>query len=78
MAQETEKILGDLIAEGIVVTKYQHALPLTKCNTIEAGHPVPDQKSVEGGEAVMHLFSKTQNRRHYYIAGERWCFGFII
>lgn len=60
MAQETEKILGDLIAEGIVVTKYQHALPLTKCNTIEAGHPVPDQKSVEGGEAVMHLFSKTK------------------
>lgn len=60
MAQETEKTLGDKISEGIVVTKYQHALPLQICKTIEAAHPVPDEKSVEGGKAILELFSKTQ------------------
>lgn len=59
MAQETEKILGNKITEGIVVTKYHHALPLQICKTIEAAHPVPDKNSVEGGKAVLDLFSKT-------------------
>ncbi|MGN6492168.1 MAG: glycerate kinase type-2 family protein [Agriterribacter sp.] len=60
MAQETEKILRNKISEGIVVTKYQHALPLQICKTIEAAHPVPDERSVEGGKAILELFSKTQ------------------
>ncbi|MBX2925485.1 MAG: DUF4147 domain-containing protein [Chitinophagaceae bacterium] len=59
MAQETEKILGNLVTAGIVVTKYQHALPLAICKTIEAGHPIPDEKSVEGGKAVIQLFTET-------------------
>lgn len=58
MALETEKILGDLITEGLVVTKYKHALPLKKCRTIEAGHPVPDNNSITGGNELLSLFKK--------------------
>jgi len=45
MALEAEKILGTHIAAGLVVTKYEHSLPLRYCQTIEAGHPVPDENS---------------------------------
>jgi len=52
MAMETEKILGDRIINGLVVTKYHHSLPLQYCKTIEAGHPVPDDNSVAAAIAV--------------------------
>lgn len=58
MAFETEKIFGDYINSGIVVTKYQHSLPLQICRTIEAGHPVPDDNSIEAGKAVIDIFKK--------------------
>lgn len=59
MAVETEKLIGDYINIGIVVTKYQHTLPLQICKTIEAGHPVPDENSISAGKAVMDMFKKT-------------------
>jgi glycerate 2-kinase len=46
--------LGDAIADGIAVTKYDHALPLQKIKIFEAGHPVPDEKSIEAGAAILH------------------------
>lgn len=61
MAHETEKIIGDYINEGIVVTKYQHAIPLRICRTIEAGHPIPDENSIEAGKAVIDIFRKASN-----------------
>ncbi|MBX3240322.1 MAG: DUF4147 domain-containing protein [Chitinophagaceae bacterium] len=59
MAQETEKILGGRITEGLAVTKYAHSLPLQYCRTIEAAHPVPDSNSVAAGKAVVELLKKT-------------------
>src|SRR5687767_5157440 len=49
MARETEVILGSRIDEGLIVTKYEHGFRLTKIQCIEAGHPVPDDKSVHAG-----------------------------
>lgn len=60
MALETEKILGNRICEGAVVTKYHHALPLRYCRTIEAGHPVPDNSSISGGREITALFEKAR------------------
>ncbi|MFT3948340.1 MAG: DUF4147 domain-containing protein [Agriterribacter sp.] len=60
MALETEKIAGEHITEGLVVTKYEHALPLKKCKTIEAGHPVPDNNSITGGNELLSLFKKAR------------------
>lgn len=57
MAFEAEKILGDLISESIVITKYGHSLPI-KGKTIEAGHPVPDEQSISAGKEVLELLQK--------------------
>lgn len=58
MALETEKILKDLVTEGLVITKYNHTLALSSYHTIEAGHPIPDQNSLRGGEHLLALFKK--------------------
>ncbi len=58
MAQTIEGTLGDLIYDGIVVTKYNHTLPLQYLKTIEAGHPIPDENSIEAGKAVLKLLQQ--------------------
>lgn len=62
MAQQAEKILGDIITSGIVVTKHEHSVPLQIISCIEAGHPVPDENSVQAGEAITALLKEaTEN-----------------
>jgi hydroxypyruvate reductase len=46
MAQVVEAILGDRITDGLVVTKYDHGLPLRRIRQVEAGHPIPDAAGV--------------------------------
>lgn len=58
MALETEKIIGEWIEKGTIVTKYHHALPLKKIRCIEAGHPVPDENSVQAAEEIMKIVRK--------------------
>jgi hydroxypyruvate reductase len=55
MAFEIEKILDNLISDGVIATKHGHALPLRKIECIEAGHPVPDQQSVYAGERTLQI-----------------------
>jgi hydroxypyruvate reductase len=43
--------------EGLVVTRYQHGLPTSKIEVIEAGHPVPD---AAGREAAKRILSMVQ------------------
>ncbi len=59
MALETEKILGNRIKSGLVITKYAHALPLQYCTILEAAHPVPDENSVRAAKAVTGLLQNT-------------------
>lgn len=48
---------SDAPLEGLVITRYGHALPTKKIRVIEAGHPVPD----EGGErAAQEILARTQ------------------
>lgn len=61
MALAAENILGDLIHKGIVVTKYGHALPLSYCSVIEAGHPIPDASGVEGANRILKMVSTAQS-----------------
>lgn len=60
MAQETEKILSTRIKSGLVITKYEHTIPLHTFTTIEAGHPVPDENSIKGGNALLNFFKQTR------------------
>ncbi|MDF3078406.1 MAG: hypothetical protein K0S09_2295 [Sphingobacteriaceae bacterium] len=55
MAQTLEKIVGDRISGGIVVTKYDHGLPLNRIRLIEAAHPIPDGNSVLASEEILKL-----------------------
>ncbi len=53
MAAALEERLGDRIVRGLAVTKDGHALPLRRFTTIEAAHPVPDQRCERAaGEAL--------------------------
>ena len=53
MAQACEAVLGERIAGGIIATKHGHGLPLQRIRTIEAGHPVPDEQSIQAGRAIL-------------------------
>ncbi len=52
MGLSLERILGRRLAGGLLVTKYGHGLPLKKLELIEAGHPLPDARSLEAGERI--------------------------
>ena len=39
--------------EGVVVTRYGHAVPTQRIRVIEASHPVPDENSERGAAAVL-------------------------
>nr|WP_281261527.1 glycerate kinase [Chitinophaga niastensis] len=61
MAQELENILGKHFPlQGMVVTKYGHALPLQQLTLIEAGHPVPDQNSVAASVKLLEIAAQVQ------------------
>jgi glycerate 2-kinase len=59
MAQAIERIFGDRITKGIITTKYGHILPLEKTEWIECGHPLPDQKGLEGARKVQALLKES-------------------
>ncbi len=55
MAVQAEQLLTEAITAGICVTKYQHSLPLKKLKLLEAGHPIPDEKSIQAGAKILLL-----------------------
>lgn len=56
MAKAAQDCLGDRIDAGVVVTKYGHVLgPIPGVTCYEAGHPVPDENSFKGTQAVLDL-----------------------
>ena len=55
MAQVVEEILGTRITGGLVVTKYEHALPLQRIRQVEAGHPIPDEAGVGAVREMLEL-----------------------
>lgn len=55
MASAVENLLGAYIAEGLVVVKYDHGLPLSCIALAEAGHPVPDSAGIEATQRLLAL-----------------------
>ena len=55
MAQVVEEMLGARITGGLVVTKYEHALPLQRIRQVEAGHPIPDEAGVGAVREMLEL-----------------------
>jgi len=58
MAKAAKDCLGDRIESGVVVTKYGHVPgEIPGCACYEGGHPVPDENSFRGTQAVLNLAS---------------------
>ena len=55
MARSVEMLLGERIAQGLVITKYGHGVPLKRCRLMEAGHPLPDENGVKAADALLDL-----------------------
>lgn len=53
MAKAIEDILGDYLAEGLIVVKYGYGMPLSKTTIIEAGHPIPDKSGLKATQKII-------------------------
>ena len=55
MASAMESILEGELSKGFVITKYGHGRKLRKIQVMEAGHPVPDENSLEGARILSQM-----------------------
>ncbi len=55
MARAAERVLGRRIARGLLNVKYGHTAPLRRIELNECGHPVPDQRGVEGARRIAEI-----------------------
>ena len=62
MAKATEEVLGDRISRGAINTKYDHGLPLRRIETVECGHPIPDEAGVRGAAEILDLVGGADER----------------
>ena len=52
MAQVVEQHLTGVL-EGLIVTRYGHAVPCQQIEIVEAGHPVPDNNGMEASSRML-------------------------
>ncbi len=65
MALAVEDMLGDLLTEGLIITKYGHSdpsRPLKQIRVIEAAHPVPDENGVRGAAEIIRLLQGAEEK----------------
>ncbi len=55
MAQVVEQQYKGKIDAGLVVTRYQHGLPLKQIEVVEAGHPMPDAAGQDAARRILAL-----------------------
>lgn len=55
MARAFEEILGARIESGLVCVKYGHTETLSRVESVEAGHPVPDAEGVRAARRMAEL-----------------------
>ena len=55
MAAALEDLLGDHLTGGIITVKYEHTAKLSKIETVEAGHPVPDANGELGSQKILDV-----------------------
>ena len=55
MARAVEDAWPDQALEGVVVTRYGHAVPCKRIEVVEAGHPMPDEAGREAARRIREL-----------------------
>lgn len=58
IAKAIEERIGDYIAEGFVLVKDGDTRRLDKIQIAESGHPLPDQRGIDGGKRIMEILNK--------------------
>ena len=62
MAEAALPLLDDKLADGLIITKCASRGTLGRLAVIEAGHPLPDARSLEAGRRVQELLSRLTRR----------------
>ena len=62
MARAVEDTLGERVRQGIINVKYGFGGELLRTELIEAGHPLPDQKGVDGARKILDLLQSAGER----------------
>jgi glycerate 2-kinase len=62
MARAVEDVLGERTSKGVINVKYGFAEELLRTEVVEAGHPLPDQKGVEGAGKILDLLRSAGER----------------
>lgn len=62
MALALEELLGDKISAGLISVKYGHTEELRYIETIEAGHPVPDENGLKAAKAISELAAQANQK----------------
>jgi hydroxypyruvate reductase len=62
MAVALEQVLGETLEGGIVIVKDGYEAPCKKVRIFEAGHPVPDQRSIKASKQIMSLVQSLTQR----------------
>jgi glycerate 2-kinase len=65
MARSIQTLLGSLISQGLVITKYEHlgdAKFPDNWEALESAHPVPDDRSLAAGDRVWKLLADCTER----------------
>lgn len=55
MAAAVEKAWPDVSISGLVVTRYDHAVPCSRIEIVEAAHPVPDEAGEQAARRIIEL-----------------------
>lgn len=55
MAQTVERLLGERIADGLVVVKEGALYPTRRIRQVEASHPIPDERGLRAAEGIVEL-----------------------
>ncbi len=58
LARGVEAVLGERIADGLVIVKHGHGEPLQRCRQLEAGHPLPDAGSARAAAAAFEFVGR--------------------
>lgn len=61
MAAAVDRMLGDRIHKGLVVTKRGHTSDAGRIEVLEAGHPVPDEGSMLAGARMFALGAEVED-----------------
>jgi glycerate 2-kinase len=62
MAAAVEQVLGERVADGLVVVKHGHTHPTRTVKLREASHPIPDESCVNGTAELVGLLGTTGPR----------------